>query len=114
MHLDDWFAKCNVRQSFLLYNGNLYPGESLSDSTTIEELGAEPGQSLSLVVQLTPAPPSEGGAPANQAEEAPPPTAVTDGYRMPDAFTVQVPSGEGDQSREVLVKVGSFTIDFLM
>ena len=77
----------------------------MSNSTTIEELGAEPGQSLSLVVQLTPAPPSEGGAPANQAEEAPPPTAVVDGYRMPDAFTVQVPTGEGDQTREILIKV---------
>ena len=88
-------------------------GESLSNSTTIEELGAEPGQSLSLVVQLTPAPPTgEGGAPANQSEAAPPPIAaamVDGGYRMPDAFTVQVPSGEGDHTREVLVKVGNST-----
>ena len=86
----------------------------MSNSTTIEELGAEPGQSLSLVVQLTPAPPSEGGAPANQAKEALPPTAVLDGYRMPDAFTVQVPTGEGDQAREILIKVlWNVTVHFL-
>ena len=30
---------------------------------------------------------------------------------MPDAFTVQVPSGEGDQTREVLVKVGNITFN---
>lgn len=77
----------------------------MSNSTTIEELGAERGQSLSLVVQLTPGAPSEGEAPANQSD-APPPVALTDGYRMPDAFTVQVPSGEGDLTKEILVKVG--------
>ena len=78
----------------------------MSNSTTIEELGAEPGQSLSLVVQLAPGAPSEGRAPTNQAD-APPPAAVMNGYRMPDVFTVQVPSGEGGQTREVLVKVGN-------
>ena len=79
-------------------------GESLSNSTTIEELGAEPGQTISLVVQLI----DSGGAPANQHQsrrtfETSPSTA-RDGYRMPDAFTVQV-VGEGGQPKEVLVKV---------
>ena len=85
-------------------------GESLSNSTTVEELGAEPGQSLSLVIQLVSgAPHSEGITPTNQ-DEAPPTAAVMEegGYRMPDVFTVEVISGEGGdkgQTKEVLVKV---------
>jgi hypothetical protein len=100
----------SLHRPIKLYN-YIHVGESLSNSTTIEELGAEPGQSLSLVVQLTPAPPSEGGAPASQPEEAPPPTSVVDGYRMPDAFTVQVPTGEGEQTREILIKVRNINGD---
>lgn len=81
-------------------------GESLSNTTTIEQLGAEPGQSISLLVQLTSPPPhSHREAPANQFQ---PTESLShsdgEGYHMPDAFTVQI-EGEGEQSREVLVKV---------
>ena len=95
----------SLNVNFTLFH---YTGESLSNSTTIEELGVEPGQSISLVVQLSPGPPTSGVAPTNQQQlaEAPPSLAVTDGYHMPDAFTVQVPpTGEGGSAREVLVKV---------
>ena len=81
-------------------------GESLSSTTTIEELGAERGQTISLVVQLiAPPTPSSGVAPTHQPQSSEaPPTLSGDVYHMPDAFTVHI-EVEGGESREVLVKV---------
>ena len=63
-------------------------------------MGAEPGQSISLVVQLTAPPP--GVVPTNQPQPSVVPR--SDDYHMPDMFTVEV-GGERGHTKEVLVKV---------
>ena len=75
-----------------------HTGETLSSATTVEQLGAGPGQSVELQVQTTPLP-NEEEAPVNLH----PSTTTVGAYRMPEVFTVQVAIGR--ETREVLVRV---------